>query len=206
MPEIDLHNLEGKVVGSLQLPKTLEGSAQESLLWQAVRMYLANQREGTADTKTRGEVRGGGRKPWPQKHTGRARHGTIRSPIWRKGGIVFGPHPREYRYKLPAQIRRKAFVESLKAKLADHGILAVEGLDGLEPKTKSLYQFLQRIKVTDGALLVVEEPNPLLARISRNLPRVDVKPAMDLTCYDVLYYPRLVVTSGGLKKLESIVQ
>ncbi len=202
MSEINLHNLEGKVVGSVTLPKTLEGPADRVLLWQAVRMYLANQRQGNADTKRRGEVSGGGKKPWAQKHTGRARHGSIRSPIWRKGGITFGPHPREYRYELPAQVRRRALVESLKAKVTDQAVLAVEDLDKLAPKTKALHQLLEQIKA-DRALLVIDRPSSILARISRNLPRVQVKPASDLNCYDVLSHPRLVVTSAGLKQLEA---
>ncbi|MBI3614945.1 MAG: 50S ribosomal protein L4 [Candidatus Omnitrophica bacterium] len=205
MPEIDLHNLEGQKIGSLPLPKSLEGPADKAVLWQAVRMYLANQRQGTADTKTRGEVSGGGKKPWAQKHTGRARAGSIRSPLWRGGGIVFGPHPREYRYQLPAQIRRKALVESLKAKVSDQAVKAVESFEQLQPKTKALGRLLQEMKVEKGALLVTDRPSPLLVRISRNLPRVAVKPASDLNCYDVLSHHQMVVTSEGLKQLEARV-
>ncbi|MCM8811922.1 MAG: 50S ribosomal protein L4 [Candidatus Omnitrophica bacterium] len=205
MPSIELHNLEGKVVGELSLPAALEGPVSQDILWQAVRMYLANQREGNADTKTRGEVRGGGKKPWRQKHTGQARHGTIRSPIWRKGGIVFGPHPREYRYSLPAAIRRKALVNSLRVKVSEKAMLAVESFEGLEPKTKSLAQLLKKLRVSGGALLVVDQPNTQLARIARNIPLVSVKPARDLNCYDVLAHPRLVLSAQGLKELEGVV-
>jgi len=205
MPTIDLHNSEGKKVGTLPLPKSLEGPADKAVIWQAVRMYLANQRQGTADTKTRGEVSGGGKKPWAQKHTGRARAGSIRSPIWRGGGIVFGPHPREYRYQLPLKIRRKALVESLKAKVGDQAVMAVESLEGLEPKTKALHKLLKEIKINRGVLVVIDRPSSLLARISRNIPRVAVKPASDLNCYDVLSHPQVVVTSAGLKQLEGLV-
>ncbi len=205
MAQIDLHNLEGQKIGSVDLPKSLEGPADKALLWQAVRMYLANRRQGTAQTKTRGEVSGGGKKPWAQKHTGRARHGSIRSPIWRKGGVVFGPHPRDHRYHLPEQIRRQALVESLKAKVSDQAVTAVETLEGLQPKTKALGRLLEQLKAERGALVVTDKANALLARISRNIPKVQVKPASDLNCYDVLAHSRLVVTSAGLKQLEGMV-
>ncbi|MBI3333195.1 MAG: 50S ribosomal protein L4 [Candidatus Omnitrophica bacterium] len=204
MPEVALHNLAGEKVGTVTLPKALEGPADTALLWQAVRMALANQRQGTADTKTRGEVSGGGRKPWRQKHTGRARHGSIRSPIWRKGGIVFGPHPRDYRYPLPQQLRRKALVEGLKAKLGDEGLVAVESLEGLESKTKAVAKFLKGMNALEGALLVVDRPNPSLARLCRNLRRVAVKAAPDLNCYDLLLFPRVVATPEALKQLEAM--
>ena len=200
-----MHNLEGKVVGSLTLPELLESSINKALLWQAVRQYRANQRQGTAQTKTRGEVQGGGKKPWAQKHTGRARQGTIRSPLWRKGGVVFGPHPREHRYSLPIKLKREALVESLKTKVEEKALIGVESLDGLEPKTKALHLFLHRINVKSGALLVVEQPSQILSRISRNLPKVRVRPASDLTCYEVLAHPAVVVTSGAWKKLEGML-
>ena len=205
MEQIQLYNLEGKVIGSLTVPDLLEGPVNKALLWQVVRHYLANQRQGTAQTKTRGQVRGGGKKPWAQKHTGRARQGTIRSPLWRKGGVVFGPHPREYRYTLPIKVKRDALVESLKTKVNGKSVIAVESLDGLEPKTKALHLFLNRVNVKSGALLVVDQPNKLLSRISRNLPRVHVRPAADLTCYEVMAHRAVVVTTEGLKKLEGIL-
>ena len=205
MEAIQLYNVHGQVVGTVYLPKILEGSGDAPLLWQAVRMYLANQRLGTADTKRRGEVSGGGKKPWRQKHTGRARHGSIPSPIWRKGGIVFGPHPREYRYELPQQIRRKALVASLREKVGSHHVVAVDGLDSLPLKTKPLAELLKKINAGGGALVVVDRPAPQLARISRNIPKVEVKPVSDLTCYDVLFYPGLIVTSSSLKQLEALI-
>ena len=205
MDKIQLHDIEGKVVGSVELPSVLEGPVNKALLWQAIRLSLANQREGNAQTKTRGEVRGGGKKPWAQKHTGRARHGTIRSPIWRKGGVVFGPHPREYRYQLPAQMRRSALVESLKAKVNNNAVVALQTFEGLEPKTKALSLLLKRVQAPKGALLVVDRPNSLLARISRNLPRVVVRPAGDLNCYEVLAHPSLVVTTEGLNRLKGLL-
>ena len=202
MAELELRNLEGRAVGKVSLPVMLEGPVNSAVLWQAVRMYLANQRQGTADTKTRGEVRGGGKKPWKQKHTGRARAGSIRSPLWRGGGIVFGPHPRDYRYQLPQQLRRKALVESLKAKMEDNDLIALESLEPLEPKTKALAKVLKSFGFEGPVLFVVDRPSPMLARIARNLVRVEIKPAQDVTCYDILSHSKVVVTSEGLKQLQ----
>lgn len=203
MSDIQLYNKEGALVGTLDLPKTLEAPAEKAILWQAIRMYLANQREGNADTKRRGEVRGGGKKPWAQKHTGRARAGTIRSPLWRKGGVVFGPHPREYRYELPQKIRRAALLQSVRAKVETKNLIGVESLEGLPSKTKALAELLKKIKVEAGAVVVIEESSPFLFRVSRNLPNVVVRVAKDLNCYEVLRFPHLVVTTAGLKKLEA---
>ncbi len=205
MAEIRLHNLEGKVVGSIPVPKHLEGPVETPLLWAAVRNHLANRRQGTADTKTRGEVRGGGKKPWRQKHTGRARAGSTRSPLWRKGGVVFGPHPRDYRYRLPEQIRRRALVESIKAKVSEEAVAAVETWEGLGPKTKGLSEFLKKIQVSGGALLVVDRPDATLTRIARNLRKVDVKPVSDLNSYDLLVHPKIVFTQEGWKQIQEMV-
>ncbi len=204
MADIQIHDIQGKVIGNAALPKALEGDVNRAILWQAVRMYLANRRQGTVQTKTRGQVSGGGRKPWAQKHTGRARAGSIRSPLWRKGGVVFGPHPREHRYELPVQIRRAALVNSLRAKIKENAVVAVEGLDKITEKTKAMGQFLHQMKVNQGALLVVDRPNALLVRISRNIPKVHVKAVSDVNCYDVLYHKRLLVTTAGLKHWENL--
>lgn len=205
MSDIRILNLEGQVVGQLKVPESLTGSVNRKILWQAVRMYLANQRQGNADTKTRGEVRGGGKKPWKQKHTGRARAGSIRSPLWRKGGIVFGPHPREYRYSLPEALRRQALVESLKAKVSSDALLAVQGMDGLAAKTKALNKALELMKVENQSLLVVDQVNVNLVRASRNLPKVRVKRVADLNCYDVLHSSKLVMTPEAFGQLEKIL-
>ncbi len=219
MSEIQIFDLEGNVVGSVQVPVALEGPVNEAVLWQAVRMYLANRREGNAETKTRGQVRGGGKKPWKQKHTGRARAGSIRSPIWRKGGIVFGPHPHDFRYELPASVRKVALVNSLRDKVSSQAMAVVKSFEGIAPKTKALAQLLRKLQAAAGAsgsaatrrsadqkaLLVVEKPSPELVRISRNLKGVTaVKPASDLNCYDVLSATKLVVTAEAFKGWEAL--
>lgn len=206
MAEVQLYNLEGKAVGSVPVPKGLEGPANEARLWQATRSYLANQRQGNADTKRRGEVRGGGRKPWKQKHTGRARAGSIRSPIWRKGGVVFGPHPRDYGYALPLKVRQAALLDSLKEKFTSQSVAVVETFEGIQPKTKALVGLLKGLGAESGALLVVENASASLARIARNLPDVRVRPTSDLTCYEVLDSRKLVLTAQALKQLEQLPQ
>lgn len=204
IPDIQLYDLEGKVVGSVKVPAALEGPVNEAVLWQAVRMYLANQRQGTVDTKTRGEISGGGKKPWRQKHTGRARAGSIRSPIWRKGGIVFGPHQRDYRYSLPASVRKVALVNSLRDKVSGQAVAVVKSLDGIAPKTKALAQLFRKLQAEKKVLLVVEKASPELLRISRNLKTAAVRPASDLTCYDVLSATKLVVTAGAFQQWEAL--
>jgi len=198
---VDLIDGQGKVVGKTKLPAALEGDVNSAVLWQAVRSYRANQRQGTADTKTRAEVRGGGRKPWRQKHTGRARHGSIRSPIWRGGGVTFGPHPRDYSYHLSGKIRKRALLSSIRAKVADQALLAVETLD-LEPKTKALSTWLKSSGIKGSALLVTEKHEPNLVRISRNMKRVSVSPVAYLNCYDVLAHRQLILTQKALEQLE----
>jgi large subunit ribosomal protein L4 len=203
--EIQMFDLEGKAVGSVQVPAALEGPVNEHVLWQAVRMYLANRREGNAETKTRGQVSGGGKKPWKQKHTGRARAGSIRSPIWRKGGVVFGPHPHDFRYELPASVRKVALVNSLRDKVSSQAVAVVKSFEGIAPKTKALAQLLRKLQAEKKALLVVEKPSPELVRISRNLAGVTaVKPASDLNCYDVLSATKLVVTAEAFKSWEAL--
>lgn len=204
--KMELYSAQGKVVGSVPVPKVLEGPVNRAVLWQVVRQFLANQRQGNAETKTRGQVRGGGKKPWKQKHTGRARAGTIRSPLWRKGGVVFGPHAREYRYELPETIRRAALVNSLRAKVGSQDVTVVESLDGVEPKTKALDQLLKQIQSDGGTLVVVEKSSPLLARISRNIPKVAVRPAADLNCYEVLASRKILVTAAALKQLAAAAE
>jgi len=205
MPAIDLFSQEGKNVGTVDLPAALEGKVNKTLLWQAVRMYLANQRQGTHKTKDRGEVSGGGRKPWRQKHTGRARAGSIRSPLFKGGGVVHGPAPRDYSYQLPKTVRRKALLHSLMEKFGRQSLLAVESFDGLEAKTKVLAKVLKGVEVEQGALLVVDKHSPELYRISKNIPKVTVCVAGDLNCYDVLAASQVVFTSESVKQLEKLL-
>ena len=175
---------------------------KDHLLYEAVVNYQANQRRGTASTKTRSEVRGGGRKPWRQKGTGRARAGSIRSPIWRKGGVTFGPRPREYGHKLPKKVKRNALRSALALKWEEKQILVLKTLEFKEPKTKEGANFLGKLKL-DSALIVDNHKNKNLFLSLRNLPKVKVVDSNQLTVYDVLNHEWLVFSQSAF---ESVVE
>jgi large subunit ribosomal protein L4 len=205
MPTVELLNQKGEVIGELQLREEVFGvEPNHTLMHQAVLSYLANQRQGTHSTKTRGEVRGGGRKPWRQKGTGRARQGSIRAPQWVGGGIVFGPRPRDYSFYLSKRERRSALRSALSAKLADGEIKVVEELKLDEPKTKKMEEILNSLGVEGKKLLIVtEEADPLVILSARNLPYVvGIVEAKDLNTYDILSVERVIMT----KRAVEIVQ
>jgi len=171
------------------------------LLHQAVVMQLANRRAGSAATKTKGFVRGGGKKPWKQKGTGRARSGSTRSPIWVGGGTVFGPTPRDYSYRMPRSARREALLSALSLKHRDGQLIVVDKLQMEAAKTKNMVQTLTELKVT-SALIVIAEPDAAVERSARNLPKVKVLRVEGLNVYDLLRYDHLILTEGALKLLE----
>lgn len=171
------------------------------LLHQAVVMQLANRRAGTAATKTKGFVSGGGKKPWRQKGTGRARSGSIRSPIWVGGGTVFGPTPRDYSYRMPRSARREALRSALSTKNRDGKLIVVDKLALEAAKTKIMAQALSELKVT-SALIVIPQADAAIERSARNLPKVKVLRVDGLNVYDLLRYEHLILTEGALKALE----
>jgi large subunit ribosomal protein L4 len=171
------------------------------LLHQAVVMQLANRRAGSAATKSKGFVRGGGKKPWRQKGTGRARAGSIRSPIWVGGGTVFGPTPRDYSYRMPRSARLQALVSALSLKNRDGKIIVVDKLELEAAKTKLMIAALAQLKI-DSALIVIAQADVNLERSARNLPRIKVLRVEGLNVYDLLRYDHLVLTEGALKRLE----
>jgi large subunit ribosomal protein L4 len=200
-----LFDESGAAIGEVELPAAVFGQpVNRALLHQAVVAYLANQRRGTADTKTRSEVRGGGRKPWRQKGTGRARQGSIRSPLWRKGGVVFGPQPRSYRQELPKKARRQALRSALSAKAADGEVLVLAGLSLSEPKTKVVAALLARLGAPD-ALLVLPSLDRNAVLSVRNLPKAEAMTAPDLNAYKVLRHRKLVVLQEALARLEEVL-
>lgn len=205
MPTADIKDVKGQRVGSLTLSEPVfVAEIQRPLLWQSVKAYLANRRQGTVETKTRGDVRGGGRKPWKQKGTGRARQSSIRSPLWRGGGVVFGPHPRDYRVHQPQAVRRQALLSSLEAKWQDGTVTIVQSFRLEAPKTKSVAQALKALGVQGRALVLVDAPDPLLARAARNLHGVTVKSAVQATAYDVLAHRALIVSEAGWQQLQAL--
>src|SRR5680860_131663 len=168
--QVDVHNTQGEVVDTVELDETVWGIEPNiPVMHQALVRQLANARLGTADTKTRSEVRGGGRKPWHQKGTGRARQGTIRSPQWKGGGVVFGPHPRKYTQAMPRQMRRLAIRSALSAKLADERLTVIKGLSEVEPKTKAFKALLQNLPESRSVLVVLAEKNDAIERSAANL-------------------------------------
>jgi len=206
MPKVAVYNVKGEQIGEIELNDKVWGiKPNKHVMHQAVVMQLASQRLGTHATKTRAMVRGGGRKPWRQKGTGRARHGTIRSPIWRGGGIVFGPHPRKYGFSLPKKVRRLAMRSALSSKVQSNDILVIDSLDMDLPKTKAMVEILSNLKVDQKALLVTAEYNENVFKSARNIPYVKQLKADKLNVYDVLNHAKLVITKDAVAKIEEVL-
>jgi large subunit ribosomal protein L4 len=201
--DLKVRNLHGHEVGTLALDETLwGGTVNLRLLSQAIAMYRANRRAGLASTKTRGDVSGGGKKPWRQKHTGRARAGSVRSPLWRHGGSIFGPHPRDFSYRLPQAIRRQALLESLKGKLRDQELVVIDRLAAETPKTKPFAGLAKTFQVTRRSAIVLNEPSAALLKSLRNLAAFELRHAANLNAHDVLNAQKLVVTRDAFQRLE----
>jgi large subunit ribosomal protein L4 len=177
----------------------------EPALHQAVVAYLANQRQGAASTKERSDVRGGGRKPFRQKGTGRARAGTIRSPIYRGGGVVFGPHPRDYRKDLPKKMRRLALRSALSSRAKENAVLVIDELRYSEPKTKRFAELLDNLNsYGDKVLFVMDKPVDEVVKSARNIPGVKIVLGNMLTTYDVLWADKIMLTQSALKLMEEV--
>lgn len=201
MYKVHVLNESGQVTGELNLPeKVFAYPVKENLLYEAVVNARANQRRGTASTKTRGEVSGGGRKPWRQKGTGRARVGSIRSPLWRKGGTVFGPRPRDYHYELPKQIKKNALKSALSLKFSEKKLLVLEGLRLDKPKTKDSANLLKNLHI-DSALIVDTHKNKNLFLSVKNLPKIKAVDWAQLAAPDILNHSWLVFTRSALDSL-----
>jgi large subunit ribosomal protein L4 len=202
--EVSIMNLQGTAVGQLALdPSLWQGPVNVRLLSQAVAMYRTNRRHGTASTKTRGEISGGGKKPFKQKHTGRARAGSTRSPLWRHGGSVFGPRPREMSYRLPQSIRRRALLESLKGKLRDAELVVLEDLTAATPKTKPFAGMAKTFQVSRRAVIVLEQPSEPLVKSLRNLAEFELCDAISLNAFDVLNAHKVFVTKTAFERLQN---
>jgi large subunit ribosomal protein L4 len=201
--ETKLFNLSGKEIGKCELPELLFSLKPDPyFLHEAVKYYLANKHRGTASTKTRSEVSGGGHKPWKQKGTGRARAGSTRSPVWRKGGVVFGPRPHSHRQDMSETKRRAALADALSAKHAAGEVFVVENLDFKEAKTKALVAFYKTMAL-DGkrVLFITDKPDSNFHKISRNMPRANWSLAANLNAYEVLRHGRLIFTVSGMTAL-----
>lgn len=203
---LDVVNEQNDRIGSIDLSdEVFGGPVDEGLVWESVVQQNAADRRGTHATKTRGQVRGTGRKPWRQKGTGRARVGEVRNPLWRKGGTVFGPRPRSYAYALPAKVVRRALRAALSQKLRDGAVTVVEQLTVDEPRTRDAVELLGRLDSGERALLVDVKPQPNLELAVRNLPGVRAVGSRRLTARDVAWAPRLFVTADAFIHLEKVL-
>jgi large subunit ribosomal protein L4 len=205
MAKLEVKNLEGAIVKELDLAdEVFTVPPNQSLLWEAVKSYLASQRRGTHSTKTRGEVSGGGRKPWRQKGTGRARAGSNRSPLWRHGGTCFGPMPRDYSYSLPKKAKRAALVDAIASKVAENKLIVIDNLNLAEPKTKLMSALLENLGVQENALVLIKDENRNLTLAARNIPTVKVLRMGNINVYDVLKYRYLLATQDALTVMQEV--
>jgi len=204
MPTVGLFNIEGKKVGDVSLnEKVFNVEVNKAVLHQVVVAQLANKRQGTQSAKTRAEVRGGGIKPWRQKGTGRARQGSIRSPQWVGGGIVFAPKPRDYRVSLPKSMRRVAMKSALTAKVMENEMIVLESLVFDAPKTKDMVTMLKAFDVKK-ALIITAESNENVYKSGRNVEGIQVMPVNNINVYDLLKYDNLIITQDAVSKLEEV--
>ena len=205
MPKIDVYNIEGKKVSDIELADSVFGiEPNEKIVHSVLVNYLANQRQGTANTKTRAEVSGGGRKPWKQKGTGRARQGSIRAPQWFKGGIALGPKPRDYRYTVNKKERRLAIRSVLSSKVLENNLVVVDSLAFNEIKTKNMVNALTNLKVEVKTLIVLPEKNENVQKSARNIEGVKTSLVNTINVYDLLKYNKLVLTVDSVKNLEEV--
>ncbi|ASS94490.1 MULTISPECIES: 50S ribosomal protein L4 [Bacillaceae] len=206
MPKVTLFNQTGSQVGDIELNESIFGiEPNNHVLFEAIIMQRASLRQGTHKVKNRSEVAGGGRKPWKQKGTGRARQGSIRSPQWRGGGVVFGPTPRSYAYKLPKKVRRLAIKSALSAKALEENILVLESLSFEAPKTKEFVAVLKNLSVDTKTLVVTDGLDEKVALSARNIPGVTVVEAVGLNVLDVVSHNKLILTKSAVEKVEEVL-
>ena len=205
MPKINMLNMNGENVGEIELnPEIFDVEINEHAVYTVVKNLLANRRQGTQSAKTRAEVRGGGRKPWRQKGTGRARQGSIRSPQWKGGGVVFAPKPRDYSYTTPKKVRRVALKSALTSKVQEKELIVLDELKLDQAKTKEMVKVLKAINADEKALVVIKRPDENIIRSARNLPTVLTTNANTLNVYDILKYNSLIITKEALEEIEEV--
>lgn len=204
MPKVALYNMNAEQVGEIELSESVFGvEINKEAMHQVVKMQLANKRQGTQSALTRAEVRGGGIKPWRQKGTGRARQGSIRSPQWIHGGIVFAPKPRDYSYTVPKKIKRLALKSALSSKVADNEIVVLDELKLDAPKTKVVAEMLNKFEAKK-TLIVVKESNDVIYKSIRNIEGASVIPVNNLNVYDILKYEKFIITKDAAQMVEEV--
>ena len=206
MPKVTMFSQAGSEVGAIELNDSIFGiEPNNHVLFEAIIMQRASLRQGTHKVKNRSEVAGGGRKPWKQKGTGRARQGSIRSPQWRGGGVVFGPTPRSYAYKLPKKVRRLAIKSALSAKVLEENVLVLDNLAFEAPKTKEFVAVLKNLSVDTKTLVVTDGLDEKVALSARNIPGVTVVEAVGLNVLDVVSHNKLIMTKSAVEKVEEVL-
>lgn len=204
MPKVALYNMNGQQVGDIELAESVFGvDVNREVMHQVVKMQLANKRQGTQSTLTRGEVSGGGIKPWRQKGTGRARQGSIRAPQWIHGGVVFAPKPRDYSYTLPKKIKRLALKSALSSKVVDNDLIVLDEMKLEFPKTKVVADMLKSFDAKK-ALIVVPEKDETAYKSARNIEGVAILPVNNLNVYDILKYEKFIITRDAVSKVEEV--
>ncbi|MCT4565522.1 MAG: 50S ribosomal protein L4 [Maledivibacter sp.] len=205
MPKVNVLNVSGQHVGEIELNDNVFGiEVNQHVLYEAVKNYLANQRQGTQSAKTRSEVRGGGRKPYRQKGTGRARQGSIRAPHFVGGGVAFAPKPRDYSYKLPKKVKRLAMKSALSSKVQNNEIIVLEELTMDAPKTKDMVSILKNVNAAKKALIVLGDKNDNVVKSARNIQGVATTLVNSINVYDILKYDTFVITKEAAQKIEEV--
>jgi len=206
MPKVPVYNMQGDMVGEMELHEDIfAGEINRYVLHQAVVMQLAGARRGTASTKGWAEVRGGGRKPWRQKGTGRARAGSIRSPLWRGGAVIFGPKPRDYSFTLPKKVRRLALRSALASKFQAGDLIVLDQLQFPRPKTKDMVALLKALEVDRKVLVVTASRDPVVELSARNLPGITCLPVERINVYDLLAHDKLIATREAIERLQEVL-
>ncbi len=202
MLSIPVYTMQGKKDSKFTLDKDLfDGKINKSVLYEVIAMYQKNQRQGTASTKTRAAVRGGGKKPWKQKGTGRARTGSIRNPLWKGGGVIFGPHPKNYTSPIPKKLKKLAVKSSLNAKLKSNELIVIDEIKLDQPKTKKLVNILSSLDAMDKSLILLEKKDPNIMKACSNIPGSDVRTFDNFNAYDILKHHKLIISKSALKHL-----
>lgn len=205
MPKVDMYNIEGEIVGEITLSDNIFGAKiNEATMHAVVVNQLANRRQGTQSAKTVSEVRGGGRKPWKQKGTGRARQGSIRNVQWKGGGVAFAPKPRSYSYTMPKKMRRVALKSALSSKVLDNGIIVLDGLTLSEIKTKEFIKVLNNLKVDCSALVVLPVVDEKVVKSARNVPDIKTAVVNTINTYDILRHKKFIITKDAIAKVEEV--
>lgn len=205
MPKVNVYNQLGEVVGDIELNEAIFGiEVNEHVVYEVVKNHLANRRQGTQSAKTRAEVRGGGRKPWRQKGTGRARQGSIRAPQWKGGGVVFAPKPRSYRYSVPKKVRRLAMRSVLTSKVLEGELKVLDALTIDAFSTKKAKEILKNLNLETKTIIVLSEGNEKIVKSFANLPKVETVVVDYMNVYDLLRFDNLVIVKDSLSKIEEV--